>query len=362
METYLKDIFKVFNVPFVYISLIFLIYNVFLKFKPVTFITANEVERSLYAKESRLIYLTSRFIGNVILFGIFIFYISTLLGKMYYTNVIVLIFGLFLYLSFFYYLHLREKRKSLGRWGILVSLLYMFGWIIEFAYIISPLLNTPPSGDTRPFYFLIIIVVCFFSGLLQVLCRPVMFLLKFSKNKYVCFDDEIKKRWYVLYPLNNKEVLIGDSFIPDACTETKIIQREKLVEKLIKIIDVDELKKDNEETDLSKSNTYFLITFSDNEPIKLEVIFGTQEKLLLHSRIKNKRHAREVIAYYVSDKIREVPVYKEKDMKIIECCRKIRRSNQSEKWETWSYHDHLPKGDRRLDIYPSVTEKLGDKS
>ncbi|MGG1554621.1 hypothetical protein [Paenibacillus ferrarius] len=358
MESYLKDIFNNYHLPIVYISIIFVVYRFFSRFKPITFVTANEVEQSLYSKESRIAYKVARFVFYDLVFGGGIFALATVLPKFDMSNKITSLFmvvvSLIVFGSYFYFYILNDSDKKLGRLAIVFSLLYMVLVVLIFSLMCSSVLSIEPEtvNNTRSIaYIVVAILALVLAGFLQLLCKPVLHLLEFINKKYIYYEES-GKRWYVHYPVNQKEIMIGDSHLPELCNGAKIISREKLVEKIFKIVDAKSLREKQKTEDLSKSVMYYTITTSSSEAIKVEVNYPNNGKLLIHSDVRNLKQAREAIALYTWEKLKDVPVHQLENIEIIECCRKIGKQ-QREEWRTWKIFSHLPKQDFMNSGYPT---------
>lgn len=350
MENYIKDIFQNLHIPLISLMLPILLFTIKLwgQFRPITFITANVVERSLSPKESRVLYLLLRFLWNTSVFATFLSVMGTFL-KIPFSEVSAIISGFILYACYFYFFHKKEQRVTLNEWSFVACLIYLAAWAFLSSYILSYFYSAIPNEEDKlPYYFVVGIIAVAFSAALQWIYKPVFYLLKFSSKKHVYFEDEQKKRWYILYPVNSKEIMIGDHYLADRCIEVKIITREKFVDRLLKIVDVDELEKASAESDISKSTSYFLISIT--VPIKVELILNSNETILI-SEVSNLRHAYEVVALYVFHEIKELPFYQLDNLKVIVCKKKNGWMKEKSDWQRLNISKYLP---QLKTLYPSL--------
>ncbi|MEC0246527.1 hypothetical protein P4H65_12085 [Paenibacillus chitinolyticus] len=345
MLAQVNKILNYFKLPLIYIPMFLVIYKIYLKFKPITFMTANEVERSLYAKESRVIYSFIKYVLNILYIGVVLLYFSYLFSSLTFNTKIVSILGTPLYIAFFYYFIIQNLKKDLGRLGRFFALSYLLGWLLLLSYVLSSVFQNDSEEVNRFTHNIIIISLDFLlSAIFLFISNSVSSILKISSNKYVYFEDENKLRWYILYPVNQKEIMVGDTYIPEKCKIVKIILREKMLAIPLNLISSNELAKKNSEIqqDVTHINCYCLLTFTNTDLIKVEIQCSSNDSILLSSGVKSVKQAREIVAVHILKRLAVLPLQDTKQIKVNECCKKIRFKKERVISTSWYLYDYSP--------------------
>lgn len=343
MEGNFKEIFEHFGVSAIWITIFMSIMRVVIYFKPVTFLTSSEVEKSLAIKETRFAHASVMYIFYTIGLAIFLFGIGTVLTKINYNVIPLVILATILYAFFFYYLNEKDKQENLTLIKIVLALMYMTGWVLVFSYFLSGVLSieTPPQ-EKYISYIGAAIFALIVAGLLILVCQPALKTLQLSQKKYVYFEDENKKNWYILYSLNKEEVMIGDQSLVATCTEFKIIKKEEIKNLVFKIASATVLKIDQEKPLDLIGSSHFLITMSLDLPMKVEICIKNKPSIFLSDEVgpQNIKEARRIIAKYISGQMEELPIM-DAEIEVVECLRKIRENEQQDIWSKWRVKEYL---------------------
>lgn len=258
MEELLTKLLSTLQVPSIVIAISAIVFRV-ITFLPVTFVTAQEIERKIYTKEQRLLHQILHYLFKMIVVTIIMVPIGDLFANNpeWYVNGIALFAVVYLNVFFaiiFWMANESKKITDLVRirnrvfllFGTLIYLLTIFALPPYFAGSIVGAMYRTKEGTVVLEQLLVLILLFFIcSAFIVAIIKPLNRVLAFKTEKVVSIELEKEgknEKWYLLHPVKSDSYLIGDNYIPGLCKRNRIITKEELVQKEFLIEALDDLK------------------------------------------------------------------------------------------------------------------------
>ncbi|PAC86905.1 hypothetical protein CHI03_05035, partial [Bacillus subtilis] len=125
------------------------------------------------------------------------------------------------------------KLKSNNYFKIIMVCLYLM--LLFFFYIQMYLLLAFPQFKQIEMLTAAIIMFFVVCTAMPVLTGIIFKSINLTNEKHVFIEDEDENEWFILHPISNEVILLGDKFDPRLCTKTKMVKLEELYNKPIKV-------------------------------------------------------------------------------------------------------------------------------
>ncbi|WP_432408881.1 hypothetical protein [Wukongibacter sp. M2B1] len=214
-----------------------------LKLSPVTLISSVGIERKLQSKEMNCIYKIGMctllsLASSVLISSILMFLMKTVITKF------KIIYYLSIFIGFAMYAYISSKdanrnddlinfkkriNKIFKKMHYFVSL-YFGVWILIVIYTIMEVCNSEILKNQTLIYqycFLLIIsfILIFLTSIIAIYplvnivnkLNPINYYININQNK-----------WYILYMIKNKEILLGEKYESSECEKYRILNRDEL--------------------------------------------------------------------------------------------------------------------------------------
>ncbi|MDR5002495.1 hypothetical protein [Brevibacillus parabrevis] len=257
MEELVMKLLSILQVPSIIVAVLAVVIRV-ITFSPVTFITAQEIEKKIYTKEQRLLHQIVHFLFRMIIVTIFMLQIGDYFvdKKHLYNNWIALAALIYVILFFYLIFCMAASRKKVTDevsarkrvFFLLATGIYFIFSIVIVPYSIAPIVGEVYHTKSFDLLIFLAMILFIFSPLILLLLTPLNKVFAFKTEKVVSIEinkEGQKEKWYLLHPVKTDSYLLGDNYTPELCKRNRIITKEQLIEKEFLIEDLDDLKKDS---------------------------------------------------------------------------------------------------------------------
>ncbi|WP_019120454.1 hypothetical protein [Brevibacillus massiliensis] len=261
MEDLLTKLLSFWQVPTIVISIVAISLKV-IPSLPVTFLTAQEIEKKIYTKEQRLLHQIIHYLFSMTLVTVFMVPIGD-----YFTNntqwyhpsigLVALIYTIFFFYLIFWMASKRFKITDIVKVRnrglfLLATVIYLVTTIVLPPYftgsIIGPMYPEKQEIVSSEYLIMLVLIFFFYSFFIVIMLKPINKVLAFKTEKVVSIEiekgDYIEK-WYLLYPVRTDAFLIGDHYMPEVCKRNRIITRDVLFGKEFIIENLEDIKRNS---------------------------------------------------------------------------------------------------------------------
>jgi hypothetical protein len=266
MEELLIKLLSGLQFPTIVISLSVILFKI-IKFLPITFVTAQDIEKKIYTKEQRLLHQVIHYIFNMLLATMLMVPVGDFFANnsQWYVPSIALSALIYIFLFYLLIFWMGDQRKrikniSKARYRVLFILgaaIYSVAIIVLPPYFTGSLLGslyTVEQGKVISEYLLVLILIHFFySGFILFMFKPLNKVLALKSEKVVSIEIEKNnkiEKWYLLYPVKTDSFLIGDHYMPELCKRNRIITKDELLQKEFIIEELEDIKRDASHTEI----------------------------------------------------------------------------------------------------------------
>ncbi|WP_340701391.1 hypothetical protein [Brevibacillus borstelensis] len=258
MEELLSKLLSTLQVPSIVLAISAIVFKL-ITFLPVTFVTAQEIERKIYTKEQRLLHQTLHFLFNMIVVTIIMFPLGNYFANNpeWYVNGVALFAVVLVNVFFLLIFLMADQRKKITNivkirnriFLLLGTVLYLLITIALPPYFTGSLVGTmyreTLKAGSFEYFVVLIVFLSFCSTFVVLLLKPLNKVLAFKTEKVVSIEmviDEKKEKWFLLYPIKTDSYLLGDHYMPEICKRNRIIKKDALFEKEFIIENLDDLR------------------------------------------------------------------------------------------------------------------------
>lgn len=220
------------------LALIIIIFTYLSKAELVSVITAQNLEKKLLSKEKNFINKTFRYLFNVFIFTLIIFSVANLI-KGSYNFWVALSLLLISELIIMYFISkntnitFKSFKQTSLKFDIMLFFIFFLLVIFGFAMFVSEIFMVSDNKSQNFTIFITALIISFmFSIALPLIVKPGLKTINWYNEKTVYIIEDGQK-WFILHPINNDSILLGNSKTPNECTKNKLINKEYLLNKII---------------------------------------------------------------------------------------------------------------------------------